>query len=769
MSTNTSSQCVGEDGEIQNPTLAAFLTALGFNTLLSVAFVTIFLIFRARCPKLYSPRELCIVENDVPKLPRTYFSWIPQFWRYGDDDILAAAGLDALMLYRVVKMFAYCFALFLPFGCIVLIPLNAINGIGLIELDMLTMGNVEPSSAKFIAHVVSVYYFTLVVMYMLHREYTTYIVRRQRTWSEKADYTYSCMVKQIPIEDQTEESLTSAFSILFPDKVKHAVMHYNPGDCESLFEERDIAMRNLERALWIRETTGELPKHKVGFLGMCGEQVDSIDYWSEELKRLNNELADEQANLKTTTGSGFVTFNNMQSPAVAGQVLFRESENMYLVRPAPHENNVYWSNMGTNERVKVFRVLGVALITFAMVIFYMIPIAFIQTLTSLCQLEEWMPWLTDIIDAVPIVRGILEGVMPTLILTIFLAILPMICRGLTVLEGKETYSALEKGTFEKLYYFYVINVFLGSTITGTASGAIQDLIDDPGSIIDLLAASLPGVSTFFINYIMLKTAESFPGMLSNIVGGVIYWIKMKWLAKTPRERADVWFPTPNFSYAQSYGDVMLVFIIGITYATMASLIIPFSLVYFLFAMFAFKYEVMYASQPTPDYEGNGEFFPMVFNRTMFSLILYQVVMFGYLGIKQSFLAAFVVPLIPCAIIFWFVENNWFSRPAAYLPLQCAFDIDSETHDGDKVPEFRRDTYIQECLRSKPIHPFGAENPFHANYNKCQKIEREEQKKNFRQMWDSESIGETEIHSRFAVESMDEQLIAKRNNVDKEVV
>ncbi|KNC82610.1 hypothetical protein SARC_05107 [Sphaeroforma arctica JP610] len=741
MSDSSSAVCVSDGDDIQNPSLAAFITALVFNTVLSAIFLCWFYFWRPRSPKVYVPRQLSIVTKDVPKLPYTHFSWLPMFWKFGDDDILSAAGLDAMMIYRVVKMFAVIFLCFFPYGVIVLIPLNVSGGKGLIELDALTLGNIDDGSAKMIAHAISVLLFTVIVMILMHREYKYYVLRRQRAFLLKDDHCHSALVKDIPKEDLSEGSIANFFNSMFPDKVKHVVVHKNPEECEDLFQKREVAMRKLERALWTKDTTGEEPQHRLGFLGLFGEEVKSVPYWTKELNRLNEELAVEQKKEKTANGAAFVTFTDMESPSIATQVLVRDSEKVYQVRPAPQANNVYWPNMGQLERYKPYRSLIIYLITWMIVMLYMIPIAFIQSLTNLCALEEQFSWITPIIDAIPLVRGILEGVMPTLILTIFLAILPLICRGLTILEGKDKHSDLEKGTFEKLFYFYVINVFIGSTVAGGALATGQEIVDDFNegtggfnSVVDPLTESLPGVANFFINFIMLKTAGSFPGVLADIAGGAIYWIKMKWLAKTPRERAEVWFPKAKIKYAKSYGDIMLVFIIGVTYASMASLIIPFCILYYVCAMFTFKYEVMYVSQPVPDYEGYGEFFPMVFNRTMASLILYQVVMFGYLGAKGSGWAFVCLPTIIATILYWRFTNKWYSRPAKYLPLNTALVVDEETQDGDAAPELRKDTYVQECLRSAPTRPFGADNPFAKNFNTCHQIEKESQANDFSNMW-----------------------------------
>lgn len=62
--------------------------------------------------------------------------------------------------------------------------------------------------------------------------------------------------------------------------------------------------------------------------------------------------------------------------------------------------------------------------------FYMIPVAFVQGLTSMQSLSEKIPGFKAIVDSSPFIRGFLEGFLPTLALKIFFAILPMVCLGM---------------------------------------------------------------------------------------------------------------------------------------------------------------------------------------------------------------------------------------------------------------------------------------------------------------------------------------------------
>lgn len=83
--------------------------------------------------------------------------------------------------------------------------------------------------------------------------------------------------------------------------------------------------------------------------------------------------------------------------------------------------------------------------------------------------------------------------LPTLVLTIFVALLVPICLWLSIAEGWKSHSQLERQQMIKFFWFQLFNVFLGTALTGSVLNQLQNIIDDPSSIINSLATGLPAV------------------------------------------------------------------------------------------------------------------------------------------------------------------------------------------------------------------------------------------------------------------------------------
>jgi hypothetical protein len=62
--------------------------------------------------------------------------------------------------------------------------------------------------------------------------------------------------------------------------------------------------------------------------------------------------------------------------------------------------------------------------------------------------------------------------------------------------------------FIKLATFMIIQTFFVSAVSGSITKEISNIIDDPTSIIDLLANTLPAQSTLFIQVRVSATKQS---------------------------------------------------------------------------------------------------------------------------------------------------------------------------------------------------------------------------------------------------------------------
>lgn len=93
--------------------------------------------------------------------------------------------------------------------------------------------------------------------------------------------------------------------------------------------------------------------------------------------------------------------------------------------------------------------------------------------------------------------------------------------GLSLAEGWKSFGTLERNQLTKLYYFMLFNVFLITALSASIMDQLNDVINDPSSIVDSLAIGLPAVCILPCkNSIVLLGARMCIGICINTESGL---------------------------------------------------------------------------------------------------------------------------------------------------------------------------------------------------------------------------------------------------------
>jgi hypothetical protein len=108
------------------------------------------------------------------------------------------------------------------------------------------------------------------------------------------------------------------------------------------------------------------------------------------------------------------------------------------------------------------------------------------------------------------------------------------------LAGEPSNARVELFTQNAYFAFQVIQVFLITTMTSSASTVGKQIADNPGSVTSILAENLPKSSNFYISYFIVQGLTVASSVLSQVVGFIIFRILYKYLASTPRAMYNKW-------------------------------------------------------------------------------------------------------------------------------------------------------------------------------------------------------------------------------------
>lgn len=246
--------------------------------------------------------------------------------------------------------------------------------------------------------------------------------------------------------------------------------------------------------------------NRIGFLGLLGKKVDTIEYCNEKINELIPKLEAEQKDTlrDRQLSSALVFFSSTVAAASAAQSIHARMVDTWTVEGAPEPRQLIWSNLSLHYYAREVRKYVVYIIVALMIFFYMIPISIISAFTTMEKLVKLLPFIKPVVKIVP-VRTVLEAYLPQLALIIFLALLPKLLMFLSKAEGISSESHAVRAASGKYFYFIVLNVFIGVTLGGTLLGNFKDM--EKGGlqkVPEILGKGLPDNATFFLTYVALK-------------------------------------------------------------------------------------------------------------------------------------------------------------------------------------------------------------------------------------------------------------------------
>ena len=451
----------------------------------------------------------------------------------------------------------------------------------------------------------------------------------------------------------TAYAVRDAFSTLYPAGYVAVVPAVDPHITTALAAEREALLVALECARWELDhskrisldggvTLGRRPTHRVGFLGLVGRRVDSIQAYEAQLEEVSARLAAARAAVlrgaatpdAPARSAAYVTFATARDAAIAAQVQLSRDPFTWRLAPAPPPADVVWANAGRMPPLLRQAATYVTLAaTYALVVFYMIPIAAISALSTLSNLVSLLPFLKPVVE-VDAVRALLEGLLPGLALIIFLAVLPGVLRALAAARGVRTHSGTDAAELRGMFLFAAINVFLGNVLAGSVFAGLKRMIDHPTGILSLLASTVPQTSRFFISFVALKALGGAASEVGCLSACAMYLLRTRALGarRTPRREAAAWAPKAA-SLGSELSENILVLLLVVVFSTIAPLVHCVGILYFALRLGAVKARVMYRHEAS--YEGAAAIWSPTRNRVCAVLLIYQATLAGVFGLKRA--------------------------------------------------------------------------------------------------------------------------------------
>ncbi|KAJ6854228.1 putative CSC1-like protein [Iris pallida] len=647
----------------------------------------------------------------------TFLNWMPQALRMSQTDLVAHAGLDSAVFLRIYILGLKIFIPVTLTALAILVPVNVYDGtlsrlhkeIVFSDIDKLSISNVSAGSQRFWIHLLMAYLFTMWTCYCLYKEYDNLAFMRLHFLAsqERRVDQFTVVVRNVPriSGHSISDSVEQFFQRNHPDHYLGHQPVYNANKFAKLVRRKDRLQNWLDYyQLNFERKPDKRPTVKNGFLGLCGERVDAIEYYTTQIRELEKYLASERQRIlkdpKAILPVAFVTFDSRWGAAVCAQTQQSKNPTQWLTYWAPEPRDVYWRNLAIPFVSLTIRKLLISILVFALVFFYMIPIAFVQSLANLEGLEKVAPFLRPVVE-LKFVKSFLQGFLPGLALKIFLYFLPAVLMIMSKVEGHFSLSSLERRTAAKYYYFMLVNVFLGSIVAGTAFEQLYSFIHQPPTQIPrTIGVAIPMKATFFITFIMVDGWAGIASEILRLKPLVIYYLKNAFLVKTERDREKAMYPG-SFDLPQTLPTLQLYFLLGLVYAVITPILLPFILVFFALAYLVYRHQII--NVYNQEYESAGAFWPHVHTRIIASLLISQLLLLGLMSTKK---AASSTPLLTILPILTYAFHKYckhrFEPAFRKYPLEEAMEKDTleqASEPGLNLKAYLADAYLHPIFHS----------------------------------------------------------------------
>ncbi|KAH9687215.1 CSC1-like protein [Citrus sinensis] len=433
------------------------------------------------------------------------------------------------------------------------------------------------------------------------------------------------VVRNVPhVSGQSlSETIDHFFQTNHPD---HYLCHqavYNANKFAKLVRKRERLQNWLDyNQLKFERHPEKKPTTKMGFLGLWGKKVDAIDYYKQQMKELEKRMSVERQKIlkdsKSILPVAFVSFKSRWGAAVCAQTQQCKNPTLWLTSWAPEPRDIYWRNLAIPFVSLTIRKCIISVSVFALVFFYMIPIAFVQSLANLEGLERVAPFLRPVIELIPRTIGV----------------------------------------------------------------------------------SIPMKATFFITYIMVDGWAGIASEILRLKPLVIFHLKNLFLVKTERDREKAMDPG-SVDFPETIPSLQLYFLLGIVYAVITPILLPFTLVFFGLAYLVYRHQII--NVYNQQYESAGAFWPHVHSRIIASLLLSQLLLLGLLSTKEAANSTpFLVVLPILTLAFHKYCKSRFEPAFRKYPIEEAMAkdrLDRTTEPEINLKAYLADAYLHPIFQS----------------------------------------------------------------------
>mmetsp|Transcript_31695 Transcript_31695/g.67157 ORF Transcript_31695/g.67157 Transcript_31695/m.67157 type:complete len:1163 (-) Transcript_31695:2444-5932(-) len=436
------------------------------------------------------------------------------------------------------------------------------------------------------------------------------------------------------------------------------------------------------------------------------------------------------------TDKAFVTMRTYTATTIAIQSMHSSKPGSIIVKSAPEPRDVLFQNVYLSKGAMRTRTFFADLLCNFIIAFYVVPVALVSLLVSESALVSISPRLNQLDKASSVFSAAIATVQPMCLVGIQMLLPPLFIR-ISCAEGLMAFSEAQMKAFSRYFTFQVLNIFLVTSIAGSIFDTLAIIIESPESAFEMLGNSLPRMSSFFVSFVTIKTFIGLGVEISRIVSIlqaalllVLFPNSTLRAKRTVRIGMRAIDDPGWFGFHKILAQDMLVVVVAIVFAVVAPVVLIPCLIFFFVSRIVWAHQLLYVYESA--FETGGLFWPKIFRRFVFGLIIAQATITGQFILKDARHEAYAtIALMFMTYIFLRTTRARYDATSSFLPLEVATVMDISLGHDEEMKQRRRN----EMKNMQSPH-----NPNHSSLNNSVESTKSDDTGGNNQQDDDESLG-----------------------------
>lgn len=333
---------------------------------------------------------------------------------------------------------------------------------------------------------------------------------------------------------------------------------------------------------------------------------------------------------------GIVTFRTVRDAHICAQTQHGSTRHRWQVRLAPdNEEELLKENMTQTNAWSLSRTaIGIAGLV-GVFFFWFVPVSAVCALARLQTLYQVLPASVHWFRRHPLITPMVEGILATAGLNMFMMLLPYILTFLSRLRGHLLERDVDRSVQNMLFCFQLIFVLLVAALGQSALIVLVEFARSPERVVGAVGLVLPRVSNFYISYLILQLAILSFRLL------YIYSLYVRSVSKKSQSTTEQ-LRMPLESWGVKYARWTIILVIALVYSTITPIVLPLAVCVFALGYAVHSYEIVYVTEAPFDI--GGLHLPLATSHVQVGLAVHQFVMTALLIVHGSRSWMLVAPL-----------------------------------------------------------------------------------------------------------------------------